>query len=49
MSPEGIKALADILVEKSKVYALNLKEFGALNPQDQVGRTLLLLLEWKLR
>ena len=43
MSPEGIKALADILVEKSKVYALNLKEFGALNPQDQVRRTSCLL------
>ena len=42
MSPEGIKALADILVEKSKVYALNLKEFGALNPQDQVRRSCLL-------
>ena len=49
MSPEGIKALADILVEKSKVYALNLKEFGALNPQDQVRPTLLPQLEWNLR
>ena len=36
MSPEGIKALTDILVEKSRLYALSLKEFGALNPQDQV-------------
>ena len=36
MSPEGIKALTDILVEKSRLYALSLKEFGALNPRDQV-------------
>ena len=36
MSPEGVKALTDILVEKSRLYALSLKEFGALNPRDQV-------------
>ena len=36
MSPEGVRALTDILVEKSRLYALSLKEFGALNPRDQV-------------
>jgi hypothetical protein len=37
ISAQGRKALNDLLLERSRLYALNLPEFTSLSKQDQVN------------